>query len=88
MVLLTLTNGELVIGSTGADPVAATITPEFGIAITNGPGSIQLGFDTSVQTWITGIQAWAQGMQEWADIVSTELSISPPSPPPPADGPT
>lgn len=37
-----LTNGQLLIGSTGANPVAATITPGAGVAITNGAGSITL----------------------------------------------
>ncbi|MEW6296082.1 MAG: hypothetical protein AB1467_07410, partial [Candidatus Diapherotrites archaeon] len=38
----TLTNGQLLIGSTGAAPVAATLTAGSGIAITNGAGSITL----------------------------------------------
>lgn len=35
-----LTNGQLLIGSTGADPVAAAITAGAGISITNNAGSI------------------------------------------------
>ena len=35
-----LTNGQLLIGSTGADPSAAAITAGAGITITNGAGSI------------------------------------------------
>jgi hypothetical protein len=67
---LELTDGEIPIGSTGADPVAATITGDgtfdgaFGVAIENGAGSITLGLNASVQAWITE--------------VSTILSISPP----------
>jgi len=37
-----LTNGQLVIGSTGADPVAATITAGIGISISNGAGTITI----------------------------------------------
>lgn len=33
-------DGQLLIGSTGNNPVSATLTPGFGISITNGPGSI------------------------------------------------
>lgn len=38
----TLTNGQLVIGSTSASPVAATLTAGSGISITNGAGSISI----------------------------------------------
>lgn len=34
------TNGQLLIGSTGAAPVAANISPGTGVSITNAPGSI------------------------------------------------
>lgn len=37
-----LTNGQLLIGSTGVDPVAASITAGTGITINNGAGSIQI----------------------------------------------
>jgi hypothetical protein len=37
-----LTNGQLVIGSTGGAPQAATLTPGSGISITNGAGSISI----------------------------------------------
>ena len=36
------TNGQLPIGSTGADPVLATITAGSGISVTNGAGSISI----------------------------------------------
>lgn len=38
-----LTNGQLVVGSTGGVPQAATITAGPGISITNGPGSVTIG---------------------------------------------
>ena len=37
-----LTNGQLLIGSTGAAPVAATLTAGTGVSITNGAGSITI----------------------------------------------
>jgi hypothetical protein len=37
-----LTNGQLLIGSTGADPSAATITAGTGISVTNGAGTITI----------------------------------------------
>jgi hypothetical protein len=40
---LVLTNGQLAIGSTGADPSAAGLTPGPGIKITSGVGSITVG---------------------------------------------
>jgi hypothetical protein len=46
-----LTNGQLVIGSTGVVPVAAAITPGTGVSITNGAGSIQLDIVGGGMTW-------------------------------------
>jgi hypothetical protein len=46
------TNGQLLIGSTGAVPVAATLTADTGISITNGAGTITLA-NTGV-TSVTG----------------------------------
>src|SRR6202030_1737618 len=49
------TNGQLPIGSTGADPVLATITAGTGITVTNGPGSITIAASGSgVVETITG----------------------------------
>lgn len=54
-----LTNGQLVIGSTGADPVAATLTtPLSTIDITNGAGSIGLDVNASNRT-DTGFASWS-----------------------------
>lgn len=36
------TNGQLQIGSTGLNPVAATLTAGSGVTITNGAGSITI----------------------------------------------
>lgn len=53
---LALTNGQLAIGSTGADPVAATLTAGTGVSITNGAGSITINAVGSGMTWtvVTG----------------------------------
>ena len=51
------TNGQLLIGSTGVDPVLATLTaPAAGIAITEGPGSISftLSDDLSALEGLSG----------------------------------
>lgn len=59
---LALTNGQLAIGSTGADPTAATITAGTGITVTNGAGSITISASTSGFTWnnvTTGTQTIA-----------------------------
>ncbi len=45
------TNGQLPIGSTGADPVLATLTAGTGISITNGAGSITIAATGSEQAW-------------------------------------
>lgn len=40
MIPINLTDGQLVVGSTGAQPIAANITQQDGVSITNGAGSI------------------------------------------------
>lgn len=55
---LALTDGQLPIGSTGADPVAATITAGTGISVTNGAGSITIAS--------TGV-----GSLVWNDLAGT-----------------
>ena len=53
---LALTNGQLAIGSTGADPSAATLTSGTGVSITNGAGSITVNALGGGLTWtvVTG----------------------------------
>lgn len=51
---IVLTNGELLIGSTGADPVGATITAGSGISVTNGAGTITIAnTGPAAFTWST-----------------------------------
>jgi hypothetical protein len=53
---LALTNGQLAIGSTGADPTAATLTGGTGISIVNAAGSITISSAGGGFTWtvVTG----------------------------------
>jgi hypothetical protein len=46
-----LTNGQLIIGSTGATPAVATLTAGTGVAITNGAGSITIAA-TGASLWV------------------------------------
>ena len=46
-----LTNGQVIIGSTGATPVAATLTAGTGISISTGAGSITINATTGGFTW-------------------------------------
>lgn len=46
-----LTNGQILIGSTGASPTVSTLTAGSGIAITNGAGSITVSAVSSDPVW-------------------------------------
>lgn len=50
--LAVATNGQLPIGSTGADPVVAALTPGAGISVTNGAGSITIANTASALSWV------------------------------------
>lgn len=54
-----MTNGQILIGSTGATPVAATITGTAGVSVTNGAGSITISGSGSGIGWnnVTGTSA-------------------------------
>jgi len=54
-----MTNGQLPVGSTGADPVPATLTAGTGISIINGAGSITINGTGGGVTWndVTGTSA-------------------------------
>lgn len=49
----TMTNGQLIIGSTGATPAAATLTAGSGVTITNGAASITIASTGGGLTWST-----------------------------------
>ena len=48
-----LTDGQLLIGSTGADPVAGNLIPGAGISISNASGAITISASGSGVTWTT-----------------------------------
>jgi hypothetical protein len=50
-----LTNGQIIIGSTGAIPVAATLTAGANITITNTAGTITIAGDAGTVTAVTGV---------------------------------
>jgi hypothetical protein len=50
---LTLTNGQIVVGSTGASPVATTITGGTGITVSNGSGTITISSTSGGIAWNT-----------------------------------
>jgi hypothetical protein len=54
-------NGQLIIGSVGVNPVAATLTAGAGISITNGAGSITIT---------------ASGSSGWVDQTTTPVTMS------------
>ena len=56
-----LTNGQLLIGSTGADPVAATLTAGPGVSIANGAGTITISGTGSGIGW-TEVTGTSQAM--------------------------
>lgn len=62
---IVLTNGQLLIGSTGADPVAASLTAGTGVTITPGAGSI-----TIAVTAMTG------GGFTWVDQTTTSVTLT------------
>lgn len=51
-----LTNGQLIIGNTGSDPAASTLTAGSGISITNGSGTITVSASGGGMSWsvVTG----------------------------------
>ncbi len=55
------TNGQLPIGSTGADPVLATLSGGTGVSIVNGAGSITINAGGGGLTWIDVTGAAASG---------------------------
>src|ERR1700722_9035817 len=55
------TNGQLPIGSAGADPVLAALTAGTGITITNGAGSITIAGSGGGLTW-TDVTGTSQAM--------------------------
>lgn len=67
------TNGQLPIGSSGADPVLSTLTAGDGITITNGAGSITIAAENGLSGTGTTVGATT------ADIITFALGATPAS---------
>lgn len=57
----TMTNGQIIIGSTGATPTAGTITAGAGVSVTNGAGTITIASVGGGVTW-TDVTGTSQAM--------------------------
>lgn len=80
----TLTNGQVLIGSTGADPVAATLTAGSNITITNGAGSIQISSSGGGGILLQAIQTtktdtFSMSSTTFANVTGLSVSITPAS---------
>jgi len=71
---LALTNGQLPIGSTGADPSAATLTAGTGVTISNGAGSITINAVGGGMTW-TDVTGTSQAMSVNNGYVADNASL-------------
>jgi hypothetical protein len=69
-----LTNGQLLIGSTGADPVAANITAGPGISITNSAGSLTIAGTGSGIGW-TEVSGTSQAMVADSGYVANNAGL-------------
>ena len=69
------TNGQLVIGSTGGDPVLATLTQGSNISITNTAGGIQIGTTGLGSGTVQSVSA--SGLENGLTLTSTLSSTSP-----------
>jgi hypothetical protein len=76
----TMTNGQLIIGSTTATPTAATLTAGTGIAITNAPGSITIAATTGGFTWTDVSGAFSPLAENGYFITGTATGTLPASP--------
>lgn len=68
-VLAAATDGQLPIGSTGADPVLANITSATDLTVTNGAGTINV--DLTANTNLAAIHGWNGSLLETADVTVT-----------------
>jgi hypothetical protein len=79
---ITLTNGQLLIGSTGVDPVAAGLTAGSGISITTGAGSITVASTVTALTWVdvtSPTQAMSPNTGYTCDDGATMITLTLPS---------
>lgn len=71
-----LTNGQVIIGSTGAQPVASTLTAGTGISISNGPGSITINTSGSGIAWSTKAASFAAAVNNGYVITAGSGSVT------------
>jgi hypothetical protein len=72
LVATALTNGQLLIGSTNNVPVAATITAGSNLAVTNSTGSITIGTNSSLRSYLATTVTY----NNTATLASTALSTT------------
>lgn len=70
-----LTNGQLLVGSTGIDPVAAGITAGTNIGITNGAGTITINATNAASFVTTHVTGTSQSMSSWQTYVADNGSL-------------
>ncbi len=69
-----MTNGQVIIGSTGATPTAATLTAGAGISITNGAGSITIASSSGTASW-TVVSGTSQSMAVDSGYISNNAGL-------------
>lgn len=69
-------NGQLIVGSTGADPVVASLTSTGGtLVVTAGAGTLNIDTTGALQT-DTGFEAWSGGAPYFDDTVLGDFTLS------------
>ncbi len=78
---LTMSNGQLLIGATGAAPAVSTITAGAGISVVNGANSITISASTATVIWnnIGASQALAVNQGYFVDATGGSISLSLPA---------
>lgn len=78
---LTMSNGQLLIGATGAAPAVSTITAGAGISVVNGANSITISASTATVIWnnISASQALAVNQGYFVDATGGAISLSLPA---------
>jgi hypothetical protein len=69
-----MTNGQIIIGNTGATPTAATITAGPGISIANGAGSITISSSDVASSW-TVVTTTSQAMAINSGYISNNAAL-------------
>lgn len=70
------TNGQLPIGSTGTDPVLATLTAGSGITITNGAGSITIAASGTMNFTYTNVNTTPYVVLTTDEFISVDCSAA------------